>query len=216
MAFIKNLNYKIDRFNLEIPFLEIKDKEINLIMGPSGSGKTTLFNLITGYISYTNWSFEVDGVDISKLDIGERQLGVVFQSYELFPHLTAAENIEIVMQARNNSKAQGDLENFKNLLNLKNCWDTKASHLSGGEKQRVSILRAILSKPRMLLLDEPFSALDENNKEEARSILKQVLSLSQITTLMISHDPNDLKIFDKNVIRLEKGKLSPFETNSTK
>lgn len=209
MATIKNLNYQIGQFNLQIPELEIKEREITLIMGPSGSGKTTLFNLITGVISDRNWQCVVAGVDIAKLPIEQRQLGVVFQSYELFPHLTAKENIELVMKSRQNlsSEAQTQLQEFKEILGLDRCWETRAQNLSGGEKQRVSFLRALMSKPRLLLLDEPFSALDEDNKSEARTLLKQVLEKTQITTLMISHDPADSKIFGPTVIKLAHGKI---------
>lgn len=209
MAYIKNLNYKIENFNLIIPELAIKDHDINLVIGPSGSGKTTLFNLMTGYLKHSGWEFNVAGIDLAKLSIEDKKLGVVFQSYELFPHLTAQENVELVMKSRNNFNPTGQkqLEEFKNILNLNSCWQTKADNLSGGEKQRVSLLRAVLSKPRMLLLDEPFSALDPHRKDEARNLLKKVLEITKITTLMISHDEADLKLFGQNVIRLERGQV---------
>lgn len=209
MAYIKNLNYKVENFQLEIPHLEIKDNAITVIMGPSGSGKTTLFNLIIGFISHHNWICEVGGVDLATLEISQRELGVVFQTHELFPHLTAQENVELVMKARGNISAQAyeQLRNFKTLLNLDRCWQTRAQNLSGGEKQRVSLLRAVMSRPRMLLLDEPFSALDEANKTEARNIVKQVLALLKVTALIITHDPEDAKVFGENMVRLENGRV---------
>lgn len=207
MAYIKNLKYTFDNFTLNISSLEIKENEVTVLMGPSGAGKTTLFNLITGFISYSDWQFEINGVDLAKKEISERNLGVVFQSFELFPHLTAKENVELVMQARKNQNDTVNLEKFKNILKLKNCWNTKAQVLSGGEKQRVSLLRAIMAKPQMLLLDEPFSALDEANKEEARKLVKSVLNETKITTLMISHDLKDSLYFGQNLVQLENGQI---------
>lgn len=207
MAYIKNLKYTFDNFTLNIQSLEIKENEVTVLMGPSGAGKTTLFNLITGFISYSDWQFEINGVDLAKKEISERNLGVVFQSFELFPHLTAKENVELVMQARKNQNDTVNLEKFKTILKLENCWNTKAQVLSGGEKQRVSLLRAIMAKPQMLLLDEPFSALDEANKEEARKLVKSVLNETKITTLMISHDLRDSEYYGQNLVQLEKGQI---------
>ncbi len=209
MAYIKNLNYKFDNFILDIPSLEIKENEVTVLMGPSGAGKTTLFNLITGFVPYQDWQFEINGIDLAKKEISERELGVVFQSFELFPHLTAKENIELVMQSRKNTSSQAfaELEKYKNILKLENCWNTKAQVLSGGEKQRVALLRAVMAKPRMLLLDEPFSALDEATKEEARKLVKSVLQDIKVTTLMISHDSKDAQYFGSNLILIDNGQI---------
>lgn len=207
MAYIKNLKYTFDNFTLNIPLLEIKENEVTVLMGPSGAGKTTLFNLITGFIPYKDWQFEINGVDLSKKEIADRNLGVVFQSFELFPHMTAKENVELVMKARNNQNDTVNLEKFKRILKLESCWNTKAQVLSGGEKQRVSLLRAIMAKPQMLLLDEPFSALDENNKEEARKLVKSILAETKITTLMISHDSKDSHYFGSHLVLIENGQI---------
>lgn len=209
MAYIKNLNYTFDNFVLNIPSLEIKENEVTVLMGPSGAGKTTLFNLITGFISYQDWQFEIAGVDLAKKEISQRELGVVFQSFELFPHLTAKENIELVMRSRKNESvaAFADLEKYKTILKLENCWNTKAQVLSGGEKQRVALLRAVMAKPRMLLLDEPFSALDEATKEEARKIVRSVLHELKVTTLLISHDQKDAIYFGPNLILIDNGQI---------
>jgi len=209
LAYIKNLNYKLDNFVLDIPYLEIKDNEVTVLMGPSGAGKTTLFNLITGFIPYQDWQFEIAGVDLAKKEISDRELGVVFQSFELFPHLTAKENIELVMRSRQNEspKAFTELNKYKNILKLESCWNTKAQVLSGGEKQRVALLRAVMAKPRMLLLDEPFSALDETIKEEARKLVKNVLQEIKVTTLLISHDAKDAQYFGSNLILIDQGQI---------
>jgi ABC-type sugar transport system ATPase subunit len=206
---IKNLNYSVDKFSLTIPDLIFKENQITLISGPSGSGKTTLFNLLIGTLTTPNWSFIVDGVELSQAKLSERKLGVVFQNYELFPHLTAEENITIVMQSRENLSPASlkQLQDFKIKLKLEHCWSTRAQNLSGGEKQRVALLRAVMSQPRLLLLDEPFAALDESNRHEAREIVQQVLNELKITTLLISHDEKDLQIFGANVVRLDHGRV---------
>lgn len=209
MAYIKNLNFSVNSFNLSIPYLEIKEGAVNVLTGPSGAGKTTLFNLISGLIPHHDWIFNVDGVDLSKLSIEERRLGIVFQNHELFPHLTAKENVEIVMKSRNNNSPEAMvlLKEYVKILNLESCWHTKAQALSGGEKQRVSILRAIVSEPRILLLDEPFSALDIQTRDETRAMVKSILDKQKITTLLISHDPYDAEYFGQLLIRLVNGQV---------
>lgn len=209
MAFIKNLNYKIGNFSLNISDLKIEENTVTVLMGPSGSGKTTLFNLITGFTPHKDWIFEVAGIDLAKLSIEEKQLGVVFQNNELFPHLTARENVEVVMKSRSNFNADAlkQLEKYKTILQLEDCWNTKAHVLSGGEKQRVSLLRALMAKPRMLLLDEPFSSLDEYNKEEARYLVKTALEEAKTTALLISHDLKDAQFFGPQLIQLAHGQI---------
>jgi len=209
LIFLKNLAYERDSFKLEIPFLEFKDNSFNVIIGPSGAGKTTLFNLIIGLLHDERWSFMIDGEELVQKPIEKRQLGVVFQNYELFPHLSAQDNILIVMKSRNNYNAETVqlLDQYKLQLNLDKCWYTLAENLSGGEKQRVALLRAVMSQPKLLLLDEPFSALDENNRNESRQLIKKFVTDLKLTTLLITHDQKDVEIFGDKVIRLLDGRL---------
>ncbi|MFN3696274.1 MAG: ATP-binding cassette domain-containing protein [Pseudobdellovibrio sp.] len=209
MIFLKNLAYERDSFKLEIPFLEFKYNSFNVIIGPSGAGKTTLFNLIIGLLHDERWSFMIDGEELVQKPIEKRQLGVVFQNYELFPHLSAQDNILIVMKSRNNYNAETVqlLDQYKLQLNLDKCWYTLAENLSGGEKQRVALLRAVMSQPKLLLLDEPFSALDENNRNESRQLIKKFVTDLKLTTLLITHDQKDVEIFGDKVIRLLDGRL---------
>lgn len=194
---------------MEIPFLEFKYNSFNVIIGPSGAGKTTLFNLIIGLLHDERWSFMIDGEELVQKPIEKRQLGVVFQNYELFPHLSAQDNILIVMKSRNNYNAETVqlLDQYKLQLNLDKCWYTLAENLSGGEKQRVALLRAVMSQPKLLLLDEPFSALDENNRNESRQLIKKFVTDLKLTTLLITHDQKDVEIFGDKVIRLLDGRL---------
>lgn len=212
MSHIKNLVLNMDDFELNIQELLIPEKGITAILGSSGSGKTTFLKTLIGLYQPHGWSWTFKGELLSALDIGKRRLGVVFQSYDLFPHLTAEENIDLVLKARNPEKAarasaQNKVEKYISQLNLESCRATRAQYLSGGEKQRVALLRALVSNPRILLLDEPFSALDTDLRSEARLLVKELLSQLDIPVYLVTHDKEDVATLAENVIRLENGKL---------
>jgi sulfate transport system ATP-binding protein/putative spermidine/putrescine transport system ATP-binding protein len=145
--------------------------------------------------------------NINQLPIGKRLLGVVFQNYSLFPHLTAKENIEFAMKARN-VKDSKLLQNFIEELKMDSFINRKAELLSGGEKQRVALARAIAGNPRFLFLDEPFSALDPHLRQGARILLKSFVGKTRTPCLIVSHDPEDLKVLCSNaVFKMENGNL---------
>ncbi len=208
--YIKNINFILDDFQLKIDSLDLTKNRINAIMGPSGSGKTTLFNILIGIYKPNNWSWTIDNKEMTHLEIDQRQLGIVFQKPELFPHLTTEKNIQLVMQARKNESSDSfqKLEKYKDILRLKNCWNTLAKNLSGGEAQRVSLLRAVMSNPLALLLDEPFSALDVELKNEVRKLTSLVVEELKIPTLLITHDILDAKALNANVVRIQNGIIS--------
>lgn len=213
MSVIKNLNlhFKSDSFDLKIDELEIPDQGVTAFWGPSGSGKTTLFKTLIGLYQPEGWSWNFKDIPLHTFSLADRRLGVVFQNYELFPHLTAEENVKLVIQSRYSkhevSKANEQCESFKARLNLNACWKTKAEKLSGGEKQRVSLLRALFSQPRMLLLDEPFSALDPHLRKEARGLLKSVLAEFNFPVYLITHDEADVEALAQHRIELENGRI---------
>ncbi len=212
MSHIKNLVLKMDDFELNIQELMIPEKGITAILGSSGSGKTTFLKTLIGLYQPRGWSWTFKGELLSALDIGQRRLGVVFQGYDLFPHLTADENINLVLKARNSEKAartaaQNKVEKYISQLHLERCRHTRAQNLSGGEKQRVALLRALVSNPRILLLDEPFSALDTDLRSEARLLVKELLSQLDIPVYLVTHDKEDVATLAENVIHLKNGKL---------
>ncbi len=209
MFVIKNLDFTVDNFNLKIDVLDLSEHKITAVMGPSGSGKTTLFQVLIGIYQPQNWQWNLNQIEMHNLNIEHRQLGVVFQKNELFPHLSAAENIKLIMKSRNANSKQDQqlLEKYKTDLKLENCWLTRAENLSGGEAQRISLLRAVMSKPRLLLLDEPFSALDSELKSEARKITADVIKNLNIPTLLVTHDLEDAKSLGANILRLHQGRL---------
>lgn len=210
MATIKNLKYSVGQFSLIIPELHLSDDAVTAITGPSGSGKTTFFKLLLGILqAKENWSWILKGENLATLPVDQKKIGVVFQTYELFPHLTAFQNIDLIMKSRGNQsqEALDQLNYFKEKLKLESCWNTKAARLSGGEQQRVALLRAVLSKPRVLLLDEPFSALDPQLKIQSYEVVKSVLSEVQIPTYMITHNHDEAAYFTDKIIRLKNGQL---------
>ncbi len=206
MSLIKNLKLNFENFSLDISELKIADQGVTAFWGPSGSGKTSFFKTLIGLHQPKSWSWQFNETKMHELDLAQRRLGVVFQSYELFPHLTAAENIQIVADARGHVSSD-EIENYKQKLNLAACWNTPAQKLSGGEKQRVSIMRALVSQPRILLLDEPFSALDPHLRNEARLLVKTLVSELKIPVYLITHDQADVDALADYVVQLQHGRV---------
>lgn len=210
MSLIQNLIRNYDEFEISILRWELSDQGITALKGPSGAGKTSVIRLMLGLDQCSSqFSWVLNGVDLAKLPIGERRLGVVFQNYELFGHLSARENIEFAMRAR---QIDVDLNQNKFLrvvekLKLTHCLERKAKVLSGGEKQRVALARALIGEPRFLFLDEPFAALDSDVRREARELVKQVIAEFNIPTLLVSHDDDDIRDLAQHVVRIENGRL---------
>ncbi len=196
-------------FTLDIPQWEIPDSGITVVSGPSGSGKTTLFKILIGLEECKGMSWVHDGEDLSLLPVEKRRLGVVFQGENLFPHMSAAENILFSAQARGVSKheAQKKINNLVEQLKLKSCIDSNTSVLSGGEYQRVSLARALVGAPRVLLLDEPFSALDTDTRKGARELVKDIVQLYNIPTLLITHDDEDTFALADTVVKINQGRI---------
>lgn len=194
MSYLENITKDYGDFFLEVPRFEIPDEGVTGIMGPSGSGKTSLFRILLGLETADTGRWIFQGEDLLKLPIEKRRLGAVFQSYELFPHMTAEKNIRFAAQARGLPEDQTEkrLQDLKEQLQLGSCWNRRAQILSGGEQQRTALARALIGRPRILLLDEPFSALDANLKKEARELVGRILQSEKIPALVISHDEQDI------------------------
>ncbi len=210
MALISNIQLQLGNFALSVDELQLSDTGVTVIQGPSGSGKTAFFNTLIGIHQPKKWSWKLGDIDLANYRISDRQLGVVFQNYELFPHLTAEENIEIVYRAREKrSRAEflNQVVSNRSRLNLDSCWQTKASDLSGGEKQRVALLRALICQPRVLLLDEPFASLDESNRQQARLLVKSVLQELKIPVYLITHDAQDAAVLADHRVYIESGRF---------
>lgn len=211
MSHIKNLNLKLSSFELNVGDLQLPDSGITAFMGPSGSGKSSFIQTLIGLHNPPGWSWDFKGEKLSELSVSERRLGVVFQSYDLFPHMTAAENVEIIIRSRTQSSAVSfaKLQQQVKMLQLERCWHTRADRLSGGEKQRVALLRAFVSEPRLLLLDEPFAALDESLRSEARALLKGMIEESHIPVYIVTHDRDDVVSLEAQALYyVQSGRMS--------
>jgi sulfate transport system ATP-binding protein/putative spermidine/putrescine transport system ATP-binding protein len=203
------LHYEYDKFKLEIRSWQILDEGITVLWGGSGEGKTTIFRILIGLEKCPKLKWNFHGVDLALLSVPERRLGVVFQNFELFPHMTARQNILFAAQARKVDPAiyEKKLSHWIDILKMQKFMDQKANTLSGGEKQRVALVRAMIGDPRMLLLDEPFSSLDEGLRQESRELLKNLLKEEKISTLLITHDRRDIDILADKVSILRQGRL---------
>ncbi|MBX7230910.1 MAG: ABC transporter ATP-binding protein [Bdellovibrionales bacterium] len=209
MSLVENLFHNYGDFKLNILRWEISDQGVTALWGPSGSGKTSVFRNLIGLDSCKTLRWTLKGQDLAQLPVAKRKLGVVFQSLELFPHLTAEENIQFAGQARK-LKSEVILEKLKVLsqqLQIESLLKRRVGLLSGGERQRVAIARALIGEPQFLFLDEPFSSLDQGLRGEARFMIKNVIQRHQIPTLLITHDEADLSILADHVVRIEKGEL---------
>jgi putative ABC transport system ATP-binding protein len=176
--------------------LNFREGEFTTIVGPSGSGKTTLLNILGGLDEPTSGSIIIDGVDLNKLkpreviDFRMRNIGFVFQAYNLIPVLTALENVEFIMHLQGRPKAER-LERAKDLLDQVGLGDrlnTRPGKLSGGQQQRVAVARALASKPKFILADEPTANLDSKSAETLLDIMEKLNHDEKITFIFSTHD----------------------------
>lgn len=194
--------------------LEIKKGEFTAIVGPSGSGKSTLLNIIGGLDNPTDGSIEVGGSDISTLsdnqliDFRRNNIGFVFQSYNLIPVLTAKENIEFVMLLQGRSKKEMDArtDELLHAVGIGDKADKRPNELSGGQQQRVAVARALASKPKFVLADEPTANLDSKSTSDLLDIMVKLNEEEHITFVFSTHDQ---RVVDraKRVITLVDGKI---------
>jgi molybdate transport system ATP-binding protein len=185
----KKLRGAREDFDLKVS-LEIEKGEFLVIFGPSGSGKTTLLRMLAGLETPDEGYLEVEGkvwIDTNRkinLPPQKREIGFVFQDYALFPNMTVFENIAYGMKKKDSKK----IKELLRIAGLEKLSETKPATLSGGQKQRVALLRALAREPRLLLLDEPFSALDPQTAAPLREEIKKLQKQDGITTIMVSHN----------------------------
>lgn len=187
--------------------LTAQEGELLALLGPSGSGKTTLLRIIAGLDYPDSGSILFDGQDATRLRIQKRRVGFVFQQYALFRHMTVFKNIAFgleVMSGRSRPRKRHIHAKVSELLRLVQLsgYENRLPHqLSGGQRQRVALARALAISPRILLLDEPFGALDAKVRQELRSWIKQLQRELRITTLFVTHDQEEaLEIADRVVV----------------
>ena len=205
MSVIKNLKKTYGSFKIHIPEWKLSDTGITALIGVSGAGKTSILRILSGLDLCPSLKWIFDEMDLAKLPVQKRKIGFVFQNLELFPHLSAYENIKF--GGSNVVSWKKNLDFLIDALHLSKIKHQKTDQLSGGEAQRVALARALMSQPRILFLDEPFSSLDENNKHRAREIVQRMVQHYSIPAILVSHDKQDVNKLANDIVEIKHGKL---------
>ncbi len=189
--------------------VQIRQGEFFTLLGPSGCGKTTLLRMIAGFESPTSGSILLDGQDITALPPNQRPVNTVFQSYALFPHLTAAQNISFGLEMLRKPRAEirTTTDRMLGLVQMEAMADRKISQLSGGQQQRIALARALAPQPKVLLLDEPLSALDLKLRKEMQSELKRLQMETGITFVFVTHDQEEALTMSDRIGVMRAGKI---------
>jgi spermidine/putrescine ABC transporter ATP-binding subunit len=189
--------------------LDIRAGEFITLLGPSGSGKTTALMLIAGFETPTAGEILIDGNPVARLPPYKRNIGMVFQSYALFPHLTVAENIAFPLKQRGVSMAerQDAVTRMLDMMQLQGFGARFPQQLSGGQQQRVAIARAIVFNPRVLLMDEPLSALDKQLRENLQLEIKRLHDRLGITFVYVTHDQREALVMSDRVSVMNNGRI---------
>jgi putative spermidine/putrescine transport system ATP-binding protein len=189
--------------------LKVEQGELVTILGPSGSGKTTLLSLIAGLIQPTSGDIHIGGRDVTHLPSGQRNVGLVFQSYALFPHMTVFNNVAFPLKVRNYSSKEIEktVPEALRTVRLEHLAERKPSQLSGGQQQRVALARAFVFQPDILLLDEPLAALDRKLREEVQVELRELQRNLNITTVLVTHDQEEALSLSDRIMVLDDGRI---------
>ncbi|GCB05776.1 ABC transporter ATP-binding protein [Ralstonia sp. SET104] len=194
--------------------LDVHRGEFVSLLGPSGCGKTTTLQMIAGFAEVSEGSIELDGKDITRARANARGLGIVFQTYALFPHMTVRENVEFGLEMRKCPAAERRERAMQTLalVHLDKHIDRYPRELSGGQRQRVALARALVIKPPVLLLDEPLSNLDAKLREEMQFELREIQRKVGTTTIMVTHDQAEAMSISDRVVVMEAGRITQVDT----
>ena len=189
--------------------LSVAAGEFVTILGPSGSGKTTLLKVIAGFETADQGRILIDRADITELDPAERNIGMVFQNYALFPHMSVARNVAYPLTMRGMPKAEIATRVAKvlDMVELGGLAERLPKQLSGGQQQRVALARATVFQPRLLLLDEPFGALDRKLREQMQIEVRRLQRRLGLTTLFITHDQEEALVMSDRIAVMDKGRV---------
>ncbi|MDD3279729.1 MAG: ABC transporter ATP-binding protein [Lachnospiraceae bacterium] len=211
MLELKNIKKAFDGTTiLDDISLDVQDGEIISILGPSGSGKTTLLNLILGITDIDSGKLLYNGQDLTRVPMEKRGFNIVFQDYALFPNLNAYENITYGLKNNPDISTKEEVDELIALLGLAEHLDKRIEQLSGGQKQRVALARTMVMKPKILLLDEPLSALDGVIKESIKDRIKTIAREYKLTTIIVTHDPEEALTLSDRVLIINEGKISQY------
>jgi len=194
--------------------LKIINKELVALLGPSGCGKTTTLSMIAGLIECTTGDIHVDGRSILRFPPQKRNIGMVFQRYVLFPHMTVAENVGFGLKMRkcNRSIIQKEVERLLKMVKMEGMEDRYPHELSGGQQQRIAIARVLIIKPKILLMDEPLANLDAKLREEMRLFIRELQKKLEITTIFVTHDQIEAAVLADHIALIFDGVLNQFGT----
>lgn len=190
--------------------LDIGEGEIVSILGPSGCGKTTLLNLILGIVDADGGRIIFNGEDLTDVPMEKRGFNIVFQDYALFPNLNVYQNITYGLRNKPEISSKEEVEELIRLLGLEEHLTKRIGQLSGGQKQRVALARTMVMKPKILLLDEPLSALDGVIKESIKDRIRTIAKEYNLTTIIVTHDPEEALTLSDRVMIINDGEIAQF------
>jgi ABC-type sugar transport system ATPase subunit len=205
-------------YALEDISLTIRPGEVLGVLGPSGCGKTTLLKVVAGLIQPTSGQVLYDNIPLEQIPMRERGIGIVFQSYALYPHLPSIDNIGFFLRLRKREEEiperVREISEFMR-IDLKPLLARKPPTLSGGEKQRIAIARCLARDPKIFLFDEPFSNLDAKLRSSARLELKRLLQKYQVTSIYVTHDQHEAIALSDRIALLNRGRLEQIGSSPT-
>jgi ABC-type Fe3+/spermidine/putrescine transport system ATPase subunit len=208
MLKLTDINRKLGDFALKNINLEVSEGQYYVLLGRSGSGKTQLLELIAGLENPDSGKIFLDNIDITRQRIQDRKVGIVFQDYAIFPNMTVSGNISYPLRVKKEDKASINekVVRVATDMNIRHILDRNTNKLSGGELQRVALARTLITSPRLLLLDEPFSSLDTSLKDDLKKLLRK-LNKSGLTIIHVTHDYSDAISLAKRVGVIHNGSI---------
>jgi len=197
--------------------LEIEENEFLTLLGPSGSGKTTCLMLLAGFEPISSGSIKIFGQPIQDILPHKRNIGMVFQNYALFPHMSVGKNLEFPLEVRgvNKSQREQQVQRALELVQLGGFEDRKPSQLSGGQQQRVAIARALVYEPSIVLMDEPLGALDRRLREEMQYEIRRLHQQLEVTMIYVTHDQQEAMVLSDRVAVFQDGVVQQIATPET-
>ncbi|WP_458759474.1 molybdenum ABC transporter ATP-binding protein [Afipia sp. TerB] len=209
-----NAAKQLGEFRLDVSFES--DSRVTGLFGASGAGKTSIINMIAGLIRPDRGTVKIDGATLDDTDTQthvpphRRRIGYVFQEARLFPHLSVAQNLDYGRRMNGLARDEAHVQRIVGLLDIGRLLTRRSGQLSGGERQRVALGRALLSKPRLLLLDEPLGALDDSRKAEILPYLIRLRDDDSVPMVYVSHDADEMRQLAGRVVILKRGRVAAF------
>ena len=209
MITVESLDYSAGKFSLRDVSMQVQDGETLVILGPTGAGKTVLLELVAGFRRPKSGSVSADGRDLTHLPPEKRSIGFVYQDYLLFPHLNVSDNIAYGLRAarRKANEVRTRVMEMATQLGIEHLLERRTRNLSGGESQRVALARALITEPNVLLLDEPFAAVDPNTKEMLMRETGRILDSLQKPVIYVTHDQLEAEDMADRIAVMNEGRI---------